>query len=155
MLFQLRNLSDRERELMLDAPALVGILIGSADGSLSEKEVKRLRDTVHTKAFSEKNDLHHLFKQLDETDFADRVTAIAAETAEKPTIAEKEEFLIERLKGLNKILPKLDSTYSKQYREALHSIAVSVANASGGVMGIGRLTHEEADLIKLPFIDKV
>ncbi|MCB0735681.1 MAG: hypothetical protein KDC76_13950 [Bacteroidetes bacterium] len=153
MLYQLRNLNTREQELMMDGPVLVGILIGSADGNLSSEEVRRLNDLVKTKVYSEKNDVHLLYKQLAETDLSDRITAIAGETAEKDTVEEKEEFLIGRLAGLNPILKKLDHAYAVQYRDSLKDIAVGIANASGGILGIGRVSHEEEELLSLSFIE--
>ena len=154
MLFQLRNLSEREYKLVMDAPILVGILIGSADGILSEKEVSRLREIIQTKVYSEKNDVHLLYKKLAEGDLNDNITSLAAQTAEFPTIELKEEFMISQLSRLNKILPKLNHAYAVQYRKTLKDIAVAIANASGGILGIGRVSYEEGELLDLKFILK-
>ncbi len=138
----------------MDAPILVGILIGSADGILSEKEVNRLRELIQTKVYSEKNDVHLLYKKLAEDELNDNITRLAAQTAEFPTIELKERFLIERLQGLNKIWPKMDHGYAIQYHKSIRDIAIAVANASGGVLGMGRITYEEGELMDLKFINK-
>jgi len=154
MLFQLRNLSDREYKLVMDAPILVGILIGSADGVLSEKEVNRLRELIQTKVYSEKNDVHLLYKKLAEDELSDNITSLAAQTAEFPTIELKEKFMIEQLQGLNKIWPKMNRGYAVQYHKSIRDIAIAVANSSGGILGMGRISFEEGELIDLKFITK-
>lgn len=133
---------------------MVGILIGSADGKMSEREVQKLREVIKTKVTSEKNDLHLLFKKMAEGDLDGQIANINMQTSGYGSVEEKAAFLIGKLEGLNKAFPKLDRTYAKQYRHALHDIAVVVANSTGGVLGIGRVSHEEAELLDLPFIDK-
>lgn len=140
---------------MMDAPILVGILIGSADGNLSEKEISALREIIKTKSFSVKNDVHLLYKKLIESDLAAHISALTAETATHGTLEEKEEYLINKLRGLNNILPKLGETYAKQYRDTLKSIAVSIAHVNGGIFGLGRVSHEEEDLMDLHFINTI
>jgi lysophospholipase L1-like esterase len=154
MLFQLRNLSDRQYQLVMDAPILVGILLGSADGQLSERGVTRLVEVIKTKVITEKNDVHLLYKKLAEGDIAARVSQLVAKTGEFGSNEEKADYLTDQLTGLNKVFEKINHAYAVQYRDALHDIAIAVANSTGGILGVARISHDESQLIDLSFINR-
>jgi hypothetical protein len=151
--FPLRNLNDTEKLSMLNAPIQVGILIGCADGKLSEKELARIEQVIKTKTFSEHNDVHYLYVDLAKNDLSGTINKIFNELG--ATAEERVAGATMALKTLNSILPKLNPTYALQFRDSLHDIAVEVAKASGGIFGMGSISEEEHDLLELPMIDKV
>jgi tellurite resistance protein len=149
MLFQLRNLSPAEQEIMLKAPVWTAILIAAADGEISEKELERLKDVVHIKTFSEHNDVENLYEEL-EASLEETINSVLSNIEGQGEGRIK--FLVSNLEKLNQVLPKLNPTYAKQFVKSLRSLAVSIANSSGGVLGIGTISWEEARYIDLPMI---
>lgn len=152
MEFPLRNLNDAEKAALANGPIWVGILIGCADGEMNTKEIERIEEVIRTKTFSEQNDVHYLYKELTnenlkakiEVEF-DGLGGSAEEKADKATA---------NLEGLNSLLAKVNSTYAAQYRDSLHDIAVEVAKAAGGILGIGSISSDEKELLDLPMINK-
>lgn len=138
---------------MMDAPIWVGILIGCADGKMVPQELKRIEEVIKTKTFSEHNDVHYLYTELAENNLHSNIEGLFGSLTGTPE--EKSHLATEKLSELNAILPKLNETYAKQYRDSLHDLAVAVAKAAGGVLGIGSISHEEKELIDLPMIDKL
>lgn len=153
MEFPLRNLNDGEKETIMNAPIYVGILIGCADGEMSADESARIEKVIKTKTFSEKNDVHYLYEDLAENNL--HQTIIDLFNASGSTVEEKSQFAHDKLASINTILPKLNPTYAVQYRDSLHDVAVAVAKASGGVLGIGTISVEEKELLDLPMINKI
>jgi tellurite resistance protein len=153
MLFQLRKLNEREQQTITDAPIWVGILIGCADGAMVPQELKRIEEVIKTKTFSEHNDVHYLYTELANNDLNAKIENLFGQL--KGTPEEKSQLASAKLAELNTIFEKINPTYAKQFRESLHSLAVEVAKASGGVFGIGRINHDERELIDLPMINKL
>ena len=154
MLFQLRNLSENEKDAVLSAPIYIGLLVGGADGELSEPELDRLVKVIEVKTFSEGNDVQNIYEAIEEFS-QDQVSAyVQKKIAQLPSdMGEREAELVSRLSRLNNILPKLNKTYARQYYNSLKDIAVSVANADGGFFGIAAISHEEKEFISLPMIE--
>lgn len=152
MQFPLRDLSETEKETVMNAPIWVGIMIGCADGNLSQNEVERIEEVISTKTFSEKNDVHYLYKEIVEGGVAAQIKREVE--ALEGSAEDKAHALVEKLSGLNAILPKLGQAYAVQFRDSLHDVAVAVSKAAGGVLGIGTISVEEKELLDLPMIDK-
>lgn len=153
MLFQLRNLKDSEKETVKLAPIWVALYIANLDGKIEISELEKVKEVIHIKTYSEKNDVHYLYKELDNSSVLDDL--IAGELTKLPQSVEERSAMLEsRLAGLNQVFPKLDPEYTKQLYKSLRDIAVSVANAAGGVMGMGKITPEESEAIHLPMIEK-
>ncbi|HLF34406.1 MAG TPA: hypothetical protein VI583_09220, partial [Cyclobacteriaceae bacterium] len=60
--------------------------------------------------------------------------------------------IVEELRRLNIILPKLDRQFAIQYYESMQEIASAVAKASGGILGYMSVGFEEARYVDLNFI---
>lgn len=151
--FPLRNLNDTEKQSLKNAPIHVGLLIGSADGEVSNNELARIESIIKTKTFSEDNDVHYIYTELANNDLLGNISSIFEALGN--TAEERVNAATAALKGLNTILPKLNPTYALQFRDSLHDIAVEVAKASGGIFGMGSISEEEKELLDLPMIDKV
>ena len=153
MLYQLRHLSDKERQTIKDAPIWVSLFIASANGHIDNKELKRIKDVIHVKSYSLKNDVHLLYEELDDASKIDAlISEVIGSLPEDPE--ERVQNLYDRISQLNPILPKLDNTYARQYYKSLREIGVSVANASGGVLGVGKVGEEEHNLLELRMINR-
>jgi tellurite resistance protein len=154
MLFQLRDLSENEKDAVLSAPIYVGLLVGGADGELSKPELDRLVHLIEVKTFSEGNDVQNIYEAIEEFSNDNVSSYVQKKIGQLPSdLADRETELVNRLARLNSILAKLSKTYARQYYKSLKDIAVSVANADGGFFGISAISHEEKEFISLPMID--
>ncbi len=151
--FPLRDLNETEKQVVNNAPIIVGILIGCADGEMSQDEMDRIEEVIKTKTFSEKNDVHYLYDDIASNDLTGTIANIFDGLGN--SAQDKATSAIAQLTELNSILPKLNPTYAIQYRDSLLDLAVAVAKASGGVFGIGTISEEEKDLIDLPMINEI
>lgn len=134
---------------MLKSPVWTAILIAAADGDINEDELDALKEVVHIKTFAEHNDVENLYEELEES-LEETIQSVLnnLESQGKNRL----NFLVSNLEKLNLVLPKLNATYARQYVNSLRSLAVSIANSSGGVLGIGTISWEEARYIDLPMI---
>ncbi len=152
MLYQLRNLKDSEKQEFFKGPYMVALLIGGADGELSNKEIDRVSEVIHVKTYSEKNDLEDFYKILDAQEAADEMNSIL--NAMPVAWEERHAELTNRLSALGAALKKLDKAYAVQYYNSLKDIAVQIANASGGVFGVGQINESEHEMLTLSMIEK-
>jgi hypothetical protein len=151
MLYQLSQLNTEERELIYDAPVWVSIYVALADNRIKKEERKKIVETVHTKTFSEKNDLSEMYKEL-EVNIESRIQ-IAIDQI--PAFQEdKEPFVREKLVAVNSAMKKLDKVFARQLYKSLKDFAVITAQASGGVLGVNRINETEKGLLNLDMIEQ-
>lgn len=151
MLYQLSQLNSEERELIYDAPVWVSIYVALADNRINKDERRKIVETVHTKTFSEKNDLSELYKEL-ELNIDERIQQAIEQI---PVYQEdKEPFVREKLVAVNAALHKLDKVFARQLYKSLKDFAVIVAQASGGVLGVNRINETEKGLMNLDMIQQ-
>jgi len=152
MIKGLNKLSDKEIELMKETPALIAILVAGADGVIDEKEmcwaekVKVFRSTKENSMLREY--YSKVVKEYRKT-MKDLIVKLPV------NLSERNYEITKRLKGLNKILPKLNRKLSIEFYKSLLSYAEQVAKASGGIMGFASISPEERkwlspDMIKDP-----
>jgi len=150
MIYQLNNLQASEKEIVEKAPLLVAVLIAGADGKLDKEELEEMARVVHVKSFSEQNDVGALYKELDK-DTNIKIGKLIYALPSNMEVREAE--LISQLTALNGIMKKMDSTFSAQLYNSLREIAVYVARASGGILGVGKINYQEDELVALPMLE--
>lgn len=150
MLYQLRNLTESEKNVMVNAPVWVTLLIACADNDLHADEIKKAEEIINTRSFTENSDVRELYKELNE-DF-DHLVQIEINNLPL-TGDERITQLVENLKQLNTIYPKLEHAYATQFHNSLKKLAALVAQADGGFFGIGSISYKEAEYIQLPMIE--
>ena len=149
MIPEFRGLEDTEIELLLKAPILVCILIAGADGTIDKKEVKE----AITIAGQLKNSTGVLSGYLRESaeDFEDKLKIVVQAY---PYMADKRTpIIVEELKQLNKLWPRLGAEFSIALYTMLLKLADKIANSSGGLLGIRSVDEDEAKFINLPMIE--
>lgn len=151
-MYQLRNLTDSDKEAIIQGPLRVALLIAGADGTYKESEADRIRKIIHVKTYSEKSDVSEIYKILDSRNTLDEVNTILAKMPE--TWEDRSDALREDLAHIGKLLKKLDHVFAVQYYASLKSVAVNIANATGGIFGIGAIGEVEHELLTLPMIEK-
>lgn len=154
MLFELRKLNTDEETIVLQAPIWTALLIGFADGELHQDELDRLKELIHTKTYSELNDVRKLYQELKK--FEEGTQLLEQELAVLPTNpTARIDYLTNNLSQLNDILPKLSVSYSRQYVRSLKQIAAAIANADGGFLGFGSVSQAESQYVHLPMINEI
>lgn len=151
-MYQLRNLTESDREAIIRGPIRVALLIAGADGEYTETEAERIRKIIHVKTYSEKNDVHEIYEILEQRNTLDEVNAILS--GMPATWEERSNQLKEDLALVGRIMKKLDHVFAVQYYTSLKSVAVNIANATGGIFGIGAIGETESELLTLPMIEK-
>lgn len=151
MLYQLRNLSERERTIVKHAPIWTTLLIACSDEDINGVEILRSKNIVRLSSFSIVNDVKNLYKEI-EADFDNMINEEInlMPLEHKARIA----YLTEKLEQLNPIFGKLEHTYAVQLYESLRKLATVVALADGGLFGIGSVSEGEAKFIHLPMLHR-
>lgn len=150
MLRQLERLTEKESDLVKNAPALVTILIAGADNEIEDKELLRAVRLAQTKSFDEHTDLRDFYAEIS-FDFEEQLNGVLAQLPENRQ--ERETIITELLSELNKIWKYLDYPFARRYYESLKSFAHQVARASGGVLTFNSISPQESRFIGLPMIE--
>jgi hypothetical protein len=132
---------------VLNAPVLVTALISGADGDFHADEIRKAVKIIHIKTYSETRDVSGVYKSLDghsEEAIDDLIRHLPKAASERNSI------IIEELKGLNEIFPKLDNDFSHDLFKSLRELAYYVSNA--GNMGIDFHSEQEKQFVKLDFL---
>lgn len=149
MIEQLSQLSEEERDVILNAPAWVTILVAAADNEIDKKEIEEAINVVTLKMKRARKELLEYYKKVGssfESNLKGHLTLLPNESEKRTQI------LIENLKKLNGILPKIDQAFAIQYYESLKDIATKTAEATGGLMGFLSIGYEESKIVDLKMI---
>lgn len=149
MLYQLENLNSKEKDLVLNAPALVTILIAGADNQIDESEKAKAYKVVSVRAFSEKPDLKDIYGEIS-LDFDQQLDQIINTLPSNKE--EREKIIVGLLSELSGVFGKVDLKFAKNFKTSLVSFAHRVANASGGVWGLNSVSDSEKEWLDLPMI---
>lgn len=149
-IIQFSHLTENERELLYGSPALVTYLIGSADDSFNIAEEEQAKHIVHFRTSTGDPMLFDFFTEV-EPKFLTQLHSLEKEYGNLQP-AERTALITAELERLNDILPKIDSIYARTLLRSLKSLALAVAEASGGILGFLDVTYEEKHLAELPMI---
>lgn len=147
MLYQLEKLNDEEKELVLDAPAYITILIAGADHDITEAEIKRSLQLVHIKSFAESLEIREFYKEID-PDYDARLHNLLHSLPAGH--AERDAVIIGLLSRLNTIFEKIENRVAHKYYLSLLSFANYIARSSSGILD--RISFAESKYVKLPMI---
>ena len=142
------TLRDDEIEILQNSPALVTILIAGADDKVDKSEVESAVKYL-TKAKDQYPVLIEYIENL-KVLFKDSFQRQAA-ALPKPLEA-RQEVISTHLGKLSSILPKLDPECSKEIKRFLVDLGREVAGASGGVLGMNKISKAEAKYLPLDMI---
>ena len=149
---QFNHLAEEEVQLLLDAPAIITLLIGTADGNMDDKEIAAGLSSVIVRKDSNDALLQPYYEAVDKN-YDQRLFDFSNQYKDKGTEQRTQE-LSDVLAGLNDILIKVDPLFVTVLIKSLKSFAKEIAQASGGMAGIGlmAISNEEEHLISLPMI---
>ncbi len=151
MIYQLEKLADDERQLVIEAPVLVSVLIALADNDFTEAERAETLKLIHTKTFSERGSIRELYKEL-EKDVESRIDHVLAEL---PAGREERTHLVsEKLSGLNTVLPKLENGFARRFYKSLKELAYYISTIHHPLLGEVVANHHAKALMPLPMIQE-
>jgi hypothetical protein len=147
---QLENLTEEDRALVLQTPALIAVLISGADNEYAEKEEAQAFKAVHFRSFEGDELLFDYFTAVNHS-FESAVSHIKQKY--DGDAAARTEAISAELSNLNSILPKIDRIYAHSLLKSWRSLASSIAKAEGGVLGFASVSYAESQLIGLEMIN--
>jgi hypothetical protein len=146
---QLDKLTSEEKQSVLYAPALITILIASADGEIDEKEVtwaekvtKFRTETAHHSL----TEYYELVAATFHTDFAYLLKGFSIDSKERMAQVSA------ALSALNAPLSKIDEDMKERLLESFRTFARSVAETNEGILGFFMNNVEEEKVIKLEML---
>src|SRR5882672_10015298 len=149
MIPEFDRLSGSEMELMLKAPILACILIAGADGHIDQNEIQGAIEVARKKQKRSRANLLEFYRYVGE-DFEDKLKIVLQSYPLKA--GQRNPAIVEELRTLNLVLPKLDKSFAQAFYKSIKEIAVSIAESSGGLLGMNKVGDEEAQYIGLPMI---
>lgn len=150
MIEEFKDLSDEEIEVMLKVPVLVSILIAGADGTIDKSEIREAVTLSKLKQTKAREDLIEYYREAGK-DFEDKMKVMIAQLPADAT--ERNPIIIDELKKVNKVLPKLSQNFAEEFYASIKDMAKKIAEASGGVLGYMAVGYEESKLIALKMIE--
>jgi len=145
------NLPEEDLKLLLGAPVLVTILIGSADGHLDNDEIAEGHKVTLVKEKNGVKILQPYYSQVAESydEMMKEYISILPKDAKL-----RNEEISNKLSELNRIYKNLDNNFVEQLNKSLRSLAEQIAKASGGILGFGSESYEEKQWVDLSMIKK-
>ena len=150
MIPQFKNLSEEETTALLDAPALIAVLIAGADNKIDEKEIDYSSKIAHYRAGNNESILQGYYAEVDKF-IGDAITQQINSLPKE--LVDRQHIITEELAKLNDVLPKLDKGFAAELYKSFLSFAKSVAQSSGGLWGYASITPEEERLLGLSMIN--
>ena len=150
MIQQFAGLSQEEQQAMVDAVPLITLLIAGADGNIDSAELEWSKKLTEIRSYTTADDHTESYYQMVGESFEGRINGLLLELPDDQKAREVE--ITNRLSALNDILPKLEANLGQHFHKSFVSFAQHVAKASGGFLGMGSISKEEAELISLPMI---
>lgn len=147
---EINMLSEEERDVMMKTPAFVALLIAGADSKIDRSEIQEAISVTKMKQNRARKELLNFYKAV-APDFEQTLNTLLKKMPAGPE--ERSKIIVEELKKLNVILPKLDKQFAVQFHQSMRDLAKKVAEASGGVFGYMAIGYEESKLIDLKMID--
>lgn len=149
MIAELSHLTKQEQEIVYRAPLLVSILIAGADGSVDRREIQYGFKLVVKKSRTSSSAVASLFKEIS-LDFEDKFKLLMRQYPYEP--AQRNMLISEDIASLNQVFPKMDNRFAVELYKSLLLLAETIARASGGFLGIKKISEEEQRFISLPML---
>lgn len=146
------SLSAEELALLEDAPALITILVGGADGELDREERTWSERLIRSRTYNKPSELNEFYMHVAEQFWA-KMNSFMNELPQ--SVAERSAILEDRLKKVNPILAKLSPEIAYQLYKGSLALAQETAKSSGGFLRIGAVNNMEKNWMELPMIKPI
>ena len=145
---QFSALTTDETVQLIEAPAVVSVLIAGADENIDKQEKGWATRLVHYRTFTSDPKLHEYYEEVNAS-FEERLGQFVDEWEAKTTEAN----MIAKLEALKPVLAKIDAGYADLLKDSWRSMAKKIAEASGGFIGFGSVDSNESRLLGLSMLD--
>ncbi len=125
------ELSDKDKELLLQFPAYVSLLAANMDDEIDQEEKKAALWLTHIKTFSTEPALHAFYKQA-ETIFEKNMQLLDDQLPK--TRAERTEAIQEALLKIDQVLHKMNTDYVSSLRRSMKSYKNHVSKAHRNIL---------------------
>jgi hypothetical protein len=146
------QLTPEEFNALVDAPALITILIAGADGELDQEERTWSERLLRSRTYNTPKDLNAFYHVVSEI-FWVKLNGFMHEYPDAP--AERNPLIADQLAKLNPILAKLDAEIAYDLYHGFVKLAEETAKASGGFLRIGAISPEEEVWLTLPMLTPI
>ena len=147
-----QHLSKEEIDALVEAPVLITILVGTADGELDSEERTWSERLLRSRTYNKPKELNEFYRVVVEGFWA----RMQSEIAHLPQSTEaRNRELSGRLSKLNPILVKLDLELAADLYTGFVGLAEETAKASGGFLRLGAVSPEEKKWMNLPMLTPV
>lgn len=147
----LSNLNEQEQRMLIEAPALIAILVAGADHNIDDAEKDWAEKVTHFRSMKNDSILKDYYYEVDKL-FVDTFNDYLKSLPEDAV--ERNKRISAELEKLNPIFPKLDQEFAKELYDSFLTFAEQVAKASGGVLGYAAVSSEEKEWAQLNMIKK-
>lgn len=147
-----QHLTKEEIDALVEAPVLITILVGTADGELDTEERTWSERLLRSRTYNKPKELNEFYRVVVEGFWARMQSEITH--LPKDTHARNRE-LSGRLSKLNPILAKLDIELAADLCTGFVGLAEETAKASGGFLRIGAVSAEEKKWMDLPMLTPI
>lgn len=150
-LIYLSNLEKEEKELLKRIPALITILIGSADDNLDEKEIHMGKMSTEFRKDHGEPLVNNYFEWV--SNEYDTIFNNEWNNLKEIELEQRLQLISDEIAQTNEILAKLDKKFTHELVVSWRGLARAVATSSGGVLGRLSVSYEERDYIALDMIE--
>ena len=149
-LIYLSNLGQEEKELLKKIPALITILIGSADDNLDEKEIHMGKMSTDFRKDHGEPLVNNYFEWVSSE--YDSIFKKEWSKYQAIELDQRLHLISEEIALTNDALSKLDKKFAHHLVISWRGLARAVASSSGGLLGRLSVSYEERDFIGLDMI---
>ncbi len=144
-----KHLTENEKDILCFVPAWIALLIAGADDRVDGKELKTAIAFINEKKEHGEDIMKLFYKEI----AGNFTTDINGFKELLPNDTEKRNrLLVERIRQVNDIFQKTDKTFARQYYRDMKEMALKVAEASGGILGINPVNKKEKEFLTLDMI---
>lgn len=145
------HLSQDEFSKLAKAPLYIGLLIAEADGDVDHKEIEWI-DKI---TFFRIKTAHHSLKTYYQHANEYIKSNLNLERSQLPSNqSEKMNYLSDKLAEMKPILAKLDEGLKHKLIDSFHSMALSVAEISGGLLNFFSTNPDEEKWLALEMLNE-
>ena len=146
------NLTPSELQQLETAVVQISILVAGADGAIDAEEAAWADKVAHIRGYSGELWLQEFYDQVAanfKISFNDMLKSLPTDTAFRQTTLSTE------LAKINPILAKLEPKVAYKIYHSYETLAMSIAKASGGILGFGAVSRDEEKVVHLPMITPI
>lgn len=146
------QLTSYELDALVEAPVLITVLVGAADGDLDREERTWSERLMQSRTYSNPHHLNEYYGVVANNFLAKLDAALERLPFD---VEHRNPVISKELEHINPILAKLDQLLAADLYKSFLGLAKETAKASGGFLRIGAISPEEAEWISLPMLTPI